>query len=193
MKSIFLLIIIALLAIVTGAKAAVTINSTNFPDETFRSYVKQYIDANKNVRLDDDEIAKTSFIDVSTSDVYNLKGIEYFTELTILYCESCWLMTLDVSKNTKLETLTCQSNWLTTLDVSGCSALQFLNCSANQLKTLDVSGCTSLEELYCDGNSIKDFSMTRLVVSLPMNVTDKEHKLYALSKDGEGNVIPTTS
>ena len=52
------LIIIALAAIAMGAQADVSIDREHFPDYLFRSYVKQYIDANKDDYLDDDEIEK---------------------------------------------------------------------------------------------------------------------------------------
>lgn len=190
MKKIYL-IIIALAAVATGVQAAlnIDIDSGAFPDKVFRSYIKQYIDANKNDILEVSEIQKTTYIDVSTSDITDLRGIGFFTELTILYCEGCLLTTLDVSNNTKLETLYCQYNKLTSLNVSSCSALQFLNCTVNRLNMLNVSGCTSLEELYCYDNNIKASYMTRLLVGLPMNTNGKEHKLYLLSRVGDGNAI----
>ena len=78
MKKIYL-ITIALAAVATGVQAAlnIDIDSGAFPDKVFRSYIKQYIDANKNDILEVSEIQKTTYIDVSTSDITDLRGIVF--------------------------------------------------------------------------------------------------------------------
>ncbi len=75
---------VAILA-ATQAFASVDINSTNFPDVGFRSYVSVNFDENLDVILSDAEIAAVKAIDMrgalSNLSGINLKGIENFTAL----------------------------------------------------------------------------------------------------------------
>ena len=157
----------------------IAINSTNFPDENFRNYLRNQ-PYGRDGMLTKAEIADITDIDVDSpgSDepqIRSLKGIEFFTALTslsceynqittidlsnnvaleILWCDGNRLKTLNVSENTKLQLLSCEGNQMTKLDVSGCLDLEVLVCSENQLKSLDVSNNTKLTELYCDGNQL---------------------------------------
>ena len=149
------------------AWADVTINESNFPDVNFRSWLLSQSYGSDGV-LTDVEIAGITFINVSSKNIQNLQGIEYFTKLTYLNCSSNQLTSLDVSKNTKLTELWCFVNQLTSLDVSGCTALESLNCTSNQLTSLDVSKNTALMGLYCYSNQLtsldvsKNTALTRL-------------------------------
>ena len=133
---------------------AVQINSLNFPDANFRNYVSQKLDKDGDGTLSAEELENTKYIEVSTKEIEDLKGIEFFTRLLRLECSYNNLTTLDVSKNTQLTKLTCTNNQLTTLDVSKNTALETLFCSDNSLTTLDVSHNTVLKELYCASNQL---------------------------------------
>ena len=80
-------------------KIDVAINDNTFPDEDFRWHVSKKCDTDGNGRLSSEEIAAVTEIDVSWSDIASLKGIEYFTALTILVCFGNQLTTLDLSQN----------------------------------------------------------------------------------------------
>ena len=147
---------------------AVDVNEKNFPDAAFRNYVST-LDANPtNGYLDEGEINFTKRIEVSSMNITSLKGIEHFTAMTYLDCNSNKLTALDVTKNTALTTLDCYDNQLTALDVSANTALEYLNCSNNKLTALDMTHNTSLEQLVCSGNNISK-GMQALVNSLPQN------------------------
>ena len=146
---------------------AVYINNTNFPDATFRNYVGDF-DLNSNGYLTENEIDAVTEISVPMMNITSLKGIEYFTALTTLDCNSNKLTALDVTKNTALTTLDCYDNQLTALDVSANTALEYLNCSNNKLTALDMTHNTSLEQLVCSGNNISK-GMQALVNSLHKN------------------------
>ena len=121
-KCIYRLMVLAVmvLAMCAGAfavdEAEITINAVNFPDENFRSYVSSKFDTDNSGGLIASEIASATRIDVTNSSISSLKGVEFFTALTYLYCTRNQLTTLDVSKNTALTYLECRSNQLTTLD-----------------------------------------------------------------------------
>ncbi len=74
-----------------------------------------------------------------TDTIKTLDGIEAFTNLKELYCNSINLVNLDISKNVNLSILSCEGNQLTNLDVSKNVNLDSLDCRSNNLKNLDVS------------------------------------------------------
>ena len=141
------------------------INSTNFPDASFRSWLLSQ-SYGADGKLTESEIYSITKIDVSGSSsspgtIKSLKGIEYFTALKYLYCENNQLTSLDVSKNTALTYLYCQNNQLTSLDVSKSTALKTLSCGDNQLTSLDVSKNTALASLYCHYNQLTSLDVSK--------------------------------
>ncbi|MBQ6418170.1 MAG: hypothetical protein IJJ91_05830, partial [Synergistaceae bacterium] len=137
-----------------GAWADVEINSTNFPDDNFRSYVSSNCDTDSNGVLSDSEIANVTNVFITNSGVSSLQGVEYFTALTGLDCNNNQLTALDISHNTALTSLRCFLNQLTVLDVSHNTALTELLCDFNQLTALDVSNNTALTGLDCNNNQL---------------------------------------
>ena len=140
---------------------SVEINSTNFQDTDFQSYVKQY-DKDGNDSLSLEERNKVITIELP-DDSYcpTMKGIEYFPELVTLKCSNTHMRSLDVSKNLKLETLWCNWNNLEQLDVSKNKALKDLRCGYNYLTTLNVSQNEALEQLVCDRNPLTELDVSK--------------------------------
>ena len=101
-----------------SATTGVAIDAANFPAETFRAYVSRNFDTDKDGTLSAEEIAAVTKIYCYQMGIASLKGVEYFTELDILYCGDNQLTELDVSKNEKLTDLECHNNQLTSLDLS---------------------------------------------------------------------------
>lgn len=167
----------------------IAINATNFPDVNFRNWLhgKDYA---ADGMLTADEIAGVTSIEIwpegSNLNIQSLRGIEYFTSLTDLYCTASQLTELDVSKNIKLTVLNCSDNQLTSLNVSGCTELIRLLCYNNHLTELNVSGCTTLNVLGCYQNQINDEAMDALIESLP---TVNEGSLPAIHSENEQNVM----
>ena len=136
------------------------ISEINFPDENFRTNVKQFDENNDDV-LTDAEIAEVTSISVNSSDIKTLEGIDFFTALKSLICFSNQLTSLDVSKNTELTTLDCGTNQLTSLDVTKNTALTYLDCSSNQITSLDLSKNTNMKGLYCHSNKLTSLDVTK--------------------------------
>ncbi|MBQ9169866.1 MAG: leucine-rich repeat domain-containing protein [Bacteroidaceae bacterium] len=149
----------------------VDINETNFPDDTFRSYVSENFDENKDGRLTYLGEANSNYfnniIDVSNKGLTSLKGIEHFPYLETLKCANNNLTSLDVSKLPQLQDLDCHSNQLTSLNVikeKRYRSLLKLNCSHNKLTRLDISqgigdelDCSSNQLTYIDFSHCNDF------------------------------------
>lgn len=76
-----------------------------FPDESFCRVVKGKYDADKDGFVSTDEmdaIANESELDVSYQGIYDMTGIEYFTNISSLYCIGNNIGILDITYNTKL-------------------------------------------------------------------------------------------
>jgi Leucine-rich repeat (LRR) protein len=65
--------------------------------------------------------AYTGAIIVPSLSIADLTGIEAFTSITLLACNSNDLTSLNVSSNTALTNLNCDQNDITSLDVSAFS------------------------------------------------------------------------
>ena len=124
----------------------------NFPDNTFCNYVSNSdFDVDGNGYFTVSEIEAVKEIRCEDSNIASLQGIEFLSNLTILFCDDNYnrLTSLDVSNNTALTTLSCDYNQLTSLDVSNNTALTTLSCGSNQLRSLDVSNNVNLASLVC--------------------------------------------
>ena len=136
-------------------------NTNTFPDEAFWSYLLKYVDKNRNGTLSQEERYAVETINVNYMNIRSLKGIEFFPNLTELYCVGNQLTELDMSQNKELQTLDCVVNQLTELDVSSNTALERLSCKENQLTELDVSNNTALMKLYCGKNQLTELDLSQ--------------------------------
>ena len=148
----------------------IAINSTNFTNETFRSYVTTTFDKSpKDGYLLPAEINAAKSMNLINKGIGNLKGIEYFTELTSINLCGNSLQTLDLSKNTKLT---------------------YLECILNNLTTLNLSKNTTLTEIHCYQNRIRGTGATTFVNNLP-TVTNGVIYFYA-AESSTGNAMTET-
>ena len=141
--------------------AGVAINSTNFPDANFCSFVASSFDKDNDNYLSDTEINAAENINCAKKGISDLTGISHFTALKSLKCFDNQLTSLDVSKNTALTYLDCSGNQLTALDVSKNTALTYLDCIYNQLTTLDVNKNTALNKLWCGDNRLTTLDVSK--------------------------------
>ena len=167
----------------TGHENGIVIDEYNFPDENFCAYLKK-LNFGWDGFITDDEIKNLTLLEVGwPGNVSNLKGIEYFTELTTLSCYNNILTSLDVSKNTALTTLNCQYNQLTSLDISKNVALTSLNCSNNQLTSIDVSKSTALTDLNCFHNQLTSLDVSKNTALTTLNCSSNQLTSLDVSKN----------
>ena len=139
--------------------------SNAFPDDAFRTYVCTEVLGRRvsradvafaNAKFEDgdaEKIADCLYLDVTAIlEIENLKGIQYFTNMTTLYCAWCSnLKSLDVSGCRSLTSLYYRNTKIKKLDVTNCKNLYYLSCcSCENLEKLNVKGCTKLETLDCN-------------------------------------------
>ena len=166
MRAKSILFSILALFMTTLSRADVQINEKTFPDEQFRSFILSQ-PYGEDALLADNEIEGITFMYATEKGIQSLKGIEYFSALTSLYCSGNQLTELDVSKNRALNSLYCGSNQLTSLNVAGCSLLSMINFSRNKI-------CGAEMDALIEG--LPDFSGT-----------EETGGLYAVSGDDDGN------
>ena len=151
-----------------AALADVAINSTNFPDANFRSYL---LSEYPSGTITTAQLNARTTLNLSSKGIANAKGIEYFTELTRLDLYSNNLTTINVSSNTKLTYLNVGINKLTSITIGTIPTLQELYlqnnllttvsvCNHSNLRTLWVQNNPNLTGLYCWRNALTNVSVS---------------------------------
>ena len=144
------------------------------PDANFKAYLvgNAAINTNGDAEIQVSEAAIFGGgINCSNWGIFDLTGIDAFTNLDSLLCDSNSLIYLDITSNGMLRVLSCSHNALTSLDVSSNLALSNLYCQNNQLTSLDVSANLALTHLNC-GNIVGGNLLTSLDVSANLSLTD---------------------
>ena len=159
------------------------------PDTNFKASLvaDSGINTNSDTEIQMSEaLAFSGAISLRDENISKLTGIEFFTEITVLYCLNSQLTELDltnntrltglycynnnkltklnVSKNTKLTDLHCYKNQLTELNVSNNILLTDLKCYENQITVLDVSKNTALTDLWCHINQLTKLDVSKNTV-----------------------------
>ena len=168
MKKTFLLLVTVIMAGL-AAHANVTINATNFPDANFRAYLMSEYPSGIITTA---QLNARDSLDLYNKNISNMKGVEFFTNLTYLLCYQNNLTSIDVSANTKLTYLNVGYNKLTSIDVTANTALKQLYLQHNSfsssitvtdhsaLRTLWVQENPNLTGLYCWRNNLTNFVVT---------------------------------
>jgi hypothetical protein len=172
-----------------------TAQTINFPDPNFKNALINnalsfddngnpvIIDVNIDgeIQVSEALLLKSIFIDVTTSSITDITGIENFANLRTLSIknqniatvnltalinlvsiriENSALTSLNLNGLNKLTRVDCSQNALTELDLSHDNIINNLRVENNNLTLLDLSGCQNLETLFCTNNQLVslDFS-----------------------------------
>jgi len=115
------------------AKASVVINSTNFPDETFRQRIAEAEwDQNGDGTLSDEELAEV--VAWELHDVENFKGLEHFTSLSTL-----WIGRWDMERGEHINA--------TNLDLTPLQQLWRIGIQGYGITSVDVSVCKNVTDV----------------------------------------------
>jgi Leucine-rich repeat (LRR) protein len=143
----------------------------NFPDANFKNklltvgyacigesmdncFFGGSIDSNNNGEIEVSEAEAVAILQLSSANISDLTGIEYFINLERLGCAYNNLTSIDLSALTSLKILRLMNNQLSSLNLAGLNQLEELSCQNNQLTSLDISEQTQLKLLLCEGNQI---------------------------------------
>lgn len=134
------------------------------PDFKFYAYLVENFDTNNDKKISISEVGEIQSINVAgILSAPSLKGVEYCTNLTTLYCDGNNLEEININNLVLLEELTASNNKLSTLDISNLTALKRLDASGNELETLDLSNQPNLLWLNISNNSFSAIDISPLV------------------------------
>ncbi len=125
------------------------------------NYIK--IDENNDSEIQVDEALKISALDLSSSYLVDMYGIEYFTNLKSLICWNTQITSLNISSLKELTYLDCSRNFIESLDVSPLKNLETLVCAQGILNSVNVSGLDKLHHLHLDYNLLSDLNLSGLL------------------------------
>ena len=131
MKKITLFLILTILALNIEAQI-VTI-----PDVNFKNYLvgNSNINTNSDTEIQVDEALAVKRLKCTNKSITDMTGIEAFTNLTYLDCDTNQVTSLDVHANTLLDTLHCAHTSLAgTFDASTLNSLVYLYIPYNSVK-----------------------------------------------------------
>lgn len=203
MKKIFTLAMLTIA--LTGARASVVINETNFPDENLRFVASQY-DADENGTLSDDELAEIT--EINAGNIMNLKGAEHFKNLDFLCLyygsdENPSITSINLSLFPKLYRFSLQDcAGVTSLDFSKNPLLtefELLRCpnvsslklpasveqvgldGAKSLTALDVSQLPKLRQFFMINSGVTDLNFSSNPVLSSVSITGTEGEKQVLN------------
>ncbi|MEN2399350.1 T9SS type A sorting domain-containing protein [Flavobacterium sp. MC2016-06] len=167
---------------------------TLIPDTYFETeLISQGIDSGTpDGKVLTSKINTLTTLNVRASNIKDLTGIQDFTALKSLFCDTNQLTALDVSRNTALTYLSFGDNYLTVVDVSKNTALIELRCYHNQLAALDVSKNTALITLYCYENQLKTLDVSKNTALTYFNCSYNQLAELNL-KNGNNSKLSTNS
>jgi len=167
-KSIYILVAFLVVSIASfgfkmnaQADKLVEINSSNFPDYNFRSYVMRNLDIvrsnGKNYVSQDtfNSVRELNLDGKGGVEYSNLTGLNFFKNLEKLSCvQNTSLMAIDTTQNKQLKELYCYNTGIKSLNLRYNTNLEVLECQNCNLTSLDVTQNTKLKELNCRNNAI---------------------------------------
>ncbi|MCT4586886.1 MAG: T9SS type A sorting domain-containing protein [Carboxylicivirga sp.] len=129
-----------------------------FKDAILSKYPDIDSNGNKEIELYEAREFKGT-IDVGSTGITDLKGIEAFKNVTGLKCSLNRLTSIDLSSNKNLTSLQIYDNELEELDLSHCTLLVEVDCRSNNLQKINLQNCSSLERLLCQENQLKAINL----------------------------------
>ncbi|MBT8272647.1 MAG: T9SS type A sorting domain-containing protein [Bacteroidia bacterium] len=133
------------------------------------------IDTNADNEIDVAEALVIFQLNISSSNIADLSGLENFTNLTRLEVNLNELTLFDGTAFINLEYLDFSNNVLTTVDVSGLSNLEIFWAFGNPFTSIDVSSLSALELLnidFCDNLTSLDVSNLTSLIDLSCSSND---------------------
>ena len=127
----------------------------SIPDTTFRNYLinNSSINTNGDSLIQVSEASQYSgTISCQGLGIYDLTGIEAFTNVTSLLCYQNFLDSIDLSSNIALTMLNAYQNNFSEIDLTNNVNLQTIRLQENQLSSIDLSNNQDLASLVLDSN-----------------------------------------
>jgi len=137
---------------------------TYVPDNNFEAYLEA--NGMGNGIANDDYVTTANintviYLDVNGQSIADLTGIEDFTALTVLFCFSNQLTSLDVSQNTALTYFQCHDNQLTCLNIKNGNNINLTLHTGQPSFNLNNLTCIEVDNpVYSTANEVKRNTLT---------------------------------
>jgi Leucine-rich repeat (LRR) protein len=130
------------------------------------------LDANGDSQIQISEALNVYEMRIAISNINDITGINFFSNLVTLRCNTNNLTSIDVSGLTNLQKLYCAQNQLTSLSSSNLNAnLKELYCQQNSITNLNLTNNLNpnLSVLYCSNNLITNLDLSGMVSIINLN------------------------
>jgi hypothetical protein len=153
----------------------------DIPDIHFETIlIEQGIDTDgivnqQMLKSDAKEVSQLNLnLSANFGQITDMKGIEGFTNITLLSAAGQKLEKIDLSSNTLLETLTLTGNFISSIDLSNNTNLIFVEIQSNLLTSVTgLSNAANLKELDLSWNYFKEFTIdSESLEFLDMRIND---------------------
>jgi Leucine-rich repeat (LRR) protein len=153
--------------------------NVNIPDQVFKNkllnHTNPVIDTNSDNEIQITEAeAITGRINVSTSAVSDITGIEAFVNITEFLCAETNVTNVNMNSNTKLTYLDFIDAKVTNLNINNCTELKELWCFGNSLTSLNIENNKLLESVYCYDNQLTSLNIENNVNLKTLNVSNNK-------------------
>lgn len=129
----------------------------DFEDQNFQKALLKTVDQNNDGEINKNEPETVECLDVSSSNIVSLAGLEHFSSLKTLDCSGNMLTSLDISSLRKLNTLDCSGNEIEHLDITNCS-YTFFELHAKGVKNITLLDGQNAINYSTSGNKYPHFT-----------------------------------
>jgi Leucine-rich repeat (LRR) protein len=128
-------------------------------------------------------LAFVGSLDLSSSSIYDMSGIEYFKGLNTLNCSNNKIKILDLSSNPNLVRLNCSNNKISLLNVTNCGDLLNVDCKNNNLSDIDLSSNFLLNILSCQDNNLTDLDLMSNTILRQLDCSNNQISILNFSNN----------
>ncbi|MHC0444241.1 T9SS type A sorting domain-containing protein [Flavobacterium sp. 3-218] len=172
-------------AAVYNTDCSIEVPSTSIPDINFeKKLIALGIDSGTpDGKVPTSKINKLTSLDVSSSSITDLTGLQDFVSLTYFVNMYNNTPTVDLSKNVNLTFFRCERSNIENLNVSQNTKLTQLMFGDNKIKSVDLSKLTELRELYCYSNALTNIDLSSNVKLQTLYIYENQLTKLDLSKN----------
>jgi hypothetical protein len=172
----------AQIVIIPDANFKNALINTNCVDTDYSGGGDADADTNNDGEIQVSEALAVEWLNVTDRGIYDMTGIEQFTNLKYFYCRHNNLTSLNIDLLTLMIGMDCSEQYITSLNVSNMNNLQHLFCAWNILTSIDVNNCPNLIEFYCSANPLE--------TTIPLDLHDLVHLKYFECNYLRGSLAP---
>lgn len=130
------------------------------------------IDINNNNEIEMSEALLVFALDVSNSNINNLNGLEFFSNMTDLDCNSNNITSFDFTLFPNLLYFDGGNNLFSSLSINNNNTIDTIQLYNNNLTSVSVTNCSNLWELKCSNNNITNLNILNLPTLYSLEFTN---------------------